>query len=42
AEPPAAIKFLIGPSTIYICTPIPIALGARGCVKKSHIGCEMT
>ncbi|MCI24466.1 hypothetical protein A2U01_0045650, partial [Trifolium medium] len=34
----SAIKFLIGSSTIYIRSPIIIALGARGRVKKSHIG----
>ncbi|MCI55010.1 hypothetical protein A2U01_0076260 [Trifolium medium] len=40
AKPPA-IRFLIWSSTIYIRAPSPIASDARGCVKKSHIGCEM-
>jgi hypothetical protein len=31
---PPAIRFLIGPSTIYIRAASPIALGARGCVKE--------
>jgi hypothetical protein len=39
---PHAIKFLIGPFTIYIRASNPIALGARECVKKFHIGYEMT
>ncbi|MCI48048.1 hypothetical protein A2U01_0069291 [Trifolium medium] len=41
ARPPA-IRFLIGPSTINICTPRPIAMGARRCVKKFYICYEMT
>ncbi|MCI24974.1 hypothetical protein A2U01_0046162, partial [Trifolium medium] len=38
---PPAIKFLIGSSTTHIGTRSPIVVGARGCVKKSHVGCEM-
>jgi hypothetical protein len=36
------IRFLIGPSTIYIRAASPIALGARDLLKKFHIGCDKT